>query len=153
MKINLTELSYKDKIEINDDVIFPDSYKNNAGIMDLKNIHVEGFFRQNDLDEYVCNLHVTGQIVLEDSVTLNLEPYNIDFVINENLEEILEKKQNMLDIVEFLWQNIVLEVPIRYTKGDATCKSGDNWKIIDECSKQEIDPRMQKLNDYYKGGE
>ena len=60
----------------------------------------------------------------------------------------------MLDIMELLWQNIVLEVPIRYTKSDADNLKGDNWKVLSDSSRdQEIDPRMQKLYDYYKGGE
>ena len=60
----------------------------------------------------------------------------------------------MLDIMELLWQNIVLEVPIRYTKSDADNLKGDNWEVLNAEEKQEeIDPRMQKLLDYYKGGE
>jgi uncharacterized metal-binding protein YceD (DUF177 family) len=57
--------------------------------------------------------------------------------------------------MEFLWQNIVLEVPIRYTKSDADNLKGDNWQVIsDNNNEEEIDPRMQKLYDYFnKGGE
>ena len=54
--------------------------------------------------------------------------------------------------MEFLWQNIILEVPIRYTKSDADNLSGDNWQVING-DEEKIDPRMQKLYDYYKGGE
>ena len=90
---------------------------------------------------------------LPDSVTLDKIPYNLDFDIDEVLDEV-QNNQNTLDIMELLWQNIVLEVPIRYTKSDADNLKGDNWQVINEDEvKEEIDPRLQKLTEYNEGGE
>ena len=51
--------------------------------------------------------------------------------------------QNSLDLEEVLWQNIVLEVPIRVTKTDKTNKTkGDGWELYDEFSKKD-DPRLE----------
>ena len=56
--------------------------------------------------------------------------------------------------MELLWQNIVLEVPIRYTQSDADNLKGDNWQVIKEDEEtNKIDPRLQKLCEYNKGGE
>lgn len=154
MKINLSELSYKDKIEINDKFNFSSEYIGTTDIKKLDNVHAEGIIYQNDIDEYKCNITVKGEMNLLDSVTLEEIPYEFDFVLDDNIDERCINEQNVLDIMELLWENIVLEVPIRYTKSDAEDLKGDNWKVLsDNIQESKIDPRMQKLYDYYKGGE
>ena len=154
MKVNLSELSYKDKIEINEKFSFSKEYLENLKIQKLNDVSVEGFVYQNDLDEYKCKLHIWGEMILLDSITLDEIPYEFEFDLDEELNESCINEQNVLDIIELLWENIVLEVPIRYTKGDADNLKGDNWKVLNETSEEDkIDPRMAKLYDYYKGGE
>ena len=92
-------------------------------------------------------------MMLLDSVTLDEIPYEFDFVLDDIIDERCINEQNVLDIMELLWENIVLEVPIRYTKSDAEDLKGDNWKVLSDNQEGQIDPRMQKLYDYYKGGE
>ncbi len=153
MIINLAELSYKDKIDINTDIIFPQEYYESVGILSLDNIHVKGYISQNEVDEIVVKLEVSGIMYLPDSITLEKIPYNLDFSIDEVLDE-MQNNQNTLDIMELLWQNIVLEVPIRYTKSDADNLKGNNWQVINEDEeKKDIDPRLQKLSEYNEGGE
>ena len=152
MNINLSELSYKDRIEINEKISYPTEYLENSPIKRLSDVNVNGYFYQNDLDEYICKLNVEGNMTLLDSVTLDEVLFPFSFEIDENIEQVMEIKQNLLDLMEFLWQNIILEVPIRYTKSDADNLSGDNWQVING-DEEKIDPRMQKLYDYYKGGE
>ena len=155
MKINLSELSYKDKIEVNTTFSFSKDYLGTTEIQKLDDVKVEGYFYQNDLDEYKSRLYVTGKMYLLDSVTLDEVPYEFNLEIDDDIPENCINEQNMLDIMELLWENIVLEVPIRYTQSDAENLSGDNWKVIDEeKEEQEIDPRMAKLYELYnKGGE
>ena len=153
MIINLAELSYKDKIEIDSNITFPEEYYQNTSILSLDDIHVKGYVSQNEVDEIVVRFKVSGVMYLPDSVTLDKIPYNLDFDIDEVLDEV-QNNQNTLDIMELLWQNIVLEVPIRYTKSDADNLKGDNWQVINEDEvKEEIDPRLQKLTEYNEGGE
>ena len=155
MNINLSELSYKDRIEINTDFNFSSEYLGSTNIKKLDNVHAEGYIYQNDIDEYKCNISVNGKMMIADSITLELLPYEFSFVLEDNVDERCINNQNVLDIMELLWENIVLEVPIRYTKSDADNLKGDNWKVLsDDFEEKEIDPRMQKLYDYYnKGGE
>ena len=153
MIINLAELSYKDKIEIDSNINFPEEYYQNTSILSLENVKVKGYISQNEVDEIVVRFKVSGVMYLPDSVTLDKIPYNLDFDIDEVLDEV-QNNQNTLDIMELLWQNIVLEVPIRYTKSDADNLKGDNWQVINEDEvKEEIDPRLQKLTEYNEGGE
>jgi len=153
MKIDLNKLNYQEKIEINQNVIFPLECYQNSQIKNLKDVFVKGYIYLDALDDYACNLTVFGQMTLLDSVTLENVDLPFEFEISEKLDESLKNNQNSLDIIELLWQNIVLEVPIRYTKSDAQNLSGDNWKVCKENEEEKIDPRMQKLYDLYKGGE
>ena len=155
MNINLNELNYKDKIEINNTFNYPEEYLEKSSIKKLDNVKVEGFIYLNDIDEYIAKLHIYGIMDILDSVTLEEIPYEYDILFDDVIPENNVNNQNLLDIMEFLWQNIVLEVPIRYTKSDAVNLKGDNWQVIsDNNNEEEIDPRMQKLYDYFnKGGE
>ena len=153
MIINLNELSYKDKIDIDNTFSYSEEELKNTSIKKLDNIKAKGYILMDASDEYHCNIDVSGSMELLDSVTLDNITYNFSFNIDDNLEDYLQKDKNLLDIKEFLWQNIVLEVPIRYTKSDAQNLKGDHWKIINEFEEEEIDPRMAKLNDLFKGGE
>ena len=117
--INLSTLNYKDKIDINEIIDYPTDYIEKSGIKKLTGVNVNGHIYQNDLDEYMAYLNVDGQMYLSDAVTLEDIPYDFSFVIDDAIPQKCINEQNMLDITEFLWQNIVLEMPIRYTKSDA----------------------------------
>lgn len=151
MKIDLSVLNYKDKIEIYESFSYEEEYLKLSNIIKLDDVKLVGYIYQNNIDEYICKLHVKGVMILPDSITL--EPLEKPFEMNldEVVNDIVENKQNTLDLKEYLWENIVLEVPIRFTKSDAKNLKGDNWQIIDKESY--IDPRLEKLNELYKGGE
>lgn len=154
MKVNLSELSYKDKILVDGKYSFDEEYLASSPIKKLDDVNVEGFVYQNDLDEYKCRIEVNGEMILLDTVTLDEISYKFDFILDDIIDERCINEQNVLDIMELLWENIVLEVPIRYTKSDAENLKGDNWEVLSDNKEDKIDPRMQKLYDYYnKGGE
>ncbi len=153
MKIDLNELSYKDKIDIDETFSYNEDELSTSSIQKLDNVKVKGYIRLNAAEEYEINIDVNGSMELLDSVTLEPITYDFSFTINDNLVDYLENSENLLDIKEFLWQNIVLEVPIRYTKSDADNLKGDHWKVINESEEKEIDPRLEKLNELFKGGE
>ena len=68
-----------------------------------------------------------------DSVTMDEVWYPFDIQIDEKLDEFVEKDKKYLDLLEFLWQNIVLEVPLRYTLvSDYQEYQGDGWKLVSE---------------------
>ena len=77
----------------------------------------------------------------------------INEVIGENDDNSLEIIQNRLDIFPIVWQNILVDVPLRVLAPDAKEESleGDGWRLITEDDKKEvIDPRLAKLKDYIK---
>ena len=77
----------------------------------------------------------------------------IDEIIDENSDNSLEIIQNSLDIFPIVWQNILVDVPLRVLAPDAKEESleGDGWRLITEDTNEEaIDPRLAKLKDYIK---
>ena len=156
MKINLNLLP----IEIDQTFEIPSSYYANTGIKSLENVHAKGKVYYNLSDEVEINLDVTGSMILTDSITLKDIKEDINLKISENLEEMAgestyfyEKDKNTLDIIEFLWENIVLEVPIARTLASGTSMEGKGWSLNKDDEEEKIDERFLKLNDYFKGGE
>ncbi len=99
-------------------------------------------------------------MILLDAITN--EEVNYPFLIqiddifdenDENCAKYFEKSQNTLDIIEFLWENIVLEVPISYTKASGTKLCGKGWELNSKNENSGQDPRFEKLNELFKGGE
>ena len=60
----------------------------------------------------------------------------------------MKNSKNILDIIPILWENIVLEVPIRLTTSDNVKLSGDGWSLnADDNDFDDIDPRLAKLKE------
>lgn len=157
MLINLNELNSKDYLAFEFEV--EKDAELDARIKDLKNSFASGRININSVGETILSCSFSGVMTIEDSISLDLVDYEFSFDIEENIEEInniyencYEKAKNILDLKKILWQNIVLEVPISYTKvRDAELK-GNGWELINEHTKvDEIDPRLKKLEDLLKG--
>lgn len=158
MKIDLTKLIYNNlyKIPVEGEVIVPDEFLEGTEIRRISPVKVSGYISNNE-EEYELNINITGTMVLPCARTLkNVDyPFNIDIneVIVENNDNSLEIIQNSLEIFPIIWQNILVDVPLRVLAPDAKEESleGDGWRLITEDDdKEEIDPRLAKLKDYIK---
>ena len=149
MYIDLAKVDEKGII-IDDTVSFGEEYIKNTSIQKLENVKVVGRAYYSVTSEIVFECSVEGIMVLLDAIDLEPVDYPFSFEISEILSENDdEKDQNQLktlDIMDVLWQNIVLEVPISFRK-DPEKKyemSGEGWELIDEESKK-LDPRLAPL--------
>ena len=159
MELNLAELTNKSVTYDTDFVIDVDVYQN-VGILDLKNLHVTGDISLNSVSMLAVNLIITGIMVIPDSVTN--EPVEYPFtskieeeydINDENFLEYYQKEQNILDIMKILWENIVLEVPMRFTVTKDAHLSGDGWSLGEDKNKDDqIDPRLAKLAELLDNG-
>ena len=110
----------------------------NTEIQRLDNVSIKGYIRKNSLDELEFNINISGIMVLKCSITLKDVDYKFDIEINDTLDRILEenskKLQNNIDILPIIWENILLEVPIKVVSPNAKLDktSGDGWKLITE---------------------
>ena len=157
MLLNLNELNISKYIDFEFEVNKDDELDNR--IKDLKNGLVTGRINISSVGEISLDCNFSGVMTIIDSISLELVDYEFSVDIEENIDEInsiyencYEKAKNILDLKKILWQNIVLEVPISYTKvRDAELK-GNGWELINEHTKvDEIDPRLKKLEDLLKG--
>ena len=156
MFLNLNELNIKDELFFKDNV-----YKDerlDKRIYDLKNAEVDGKIYVDSTNEIILDCKFNGTMFIEDSITLEIVPYDFEIHIEEKLDDLIENyqecyktRQNVLDLIEVLWQNIVLEVPISYTKVTDAKLKGNGWELINEEKSEEIDPRLKKLEDLLKG--
>ncbi len=127
MQIDLTKLSYLDSIDIDSSVDVPKEYYLDTEIEKLKNINVTGNIIY-DNDNYVVNLKLMGTMMLHDSVSYDIIPYEFSV----NIEESLEKSLKTLDLIPFLWHYIILEIPLRCTKCEDSSVEKENYRIISE---------------------
>ncbi len=124
----------------------------NTNLLDLKDIHFHGEITKDSLDNLVIQGMLSGVMILEDDLTLEACRYPFSSEIHENLQEFNQNIENTLDFKEFLWENIVLEIPLKFTKvEDLSEFHGDGWKVIsEEEEKISSNPFSELLKEKYK---
>ena len=131
MQIDLTKLlnGYIDTIEINEKVNIPENLLEKSLITALTDVNLTGDISLNEDDNLNLTGKLSGIMILKDDITLEPVEYNF----NTELEEILEKNKNILDITDVLWQNILVEIPskVRSTDEDINLE-GNGWRVISE---------------------
>ena len=127
------DLNFNDSYKLNEVVDIPKTYFENSSVKKLDNIKVEGKLYYDPEDNLYADVVISGNMVLADDISLEevLYPFSIEY--NDILDENLKNNQNTLDLFEFLWENIVLEVPLKFTKVTNLSEfHGDGWKLVSE---------------------
>lgn len=146
-----------EEIVITNTYDIPKDYIYEDLVIEANNIKVDGkiFLKEIDesdyLDDYLeCT--IKGIIKIKDSITLDPIDFNIDIEYSDFIEENYKKDENTLDILRLLWENIVLEVPLQFTKVEDLSKfHGDGWKLISEEElKHSSNPFSDLLKDFDK---
>ena len=137
--LSLLHSNTKEEIDITNTYSIPKEYFENSEVLEINNIKVEGKVYQGaDEEEIDCfedyiKCKINGTITIEDSISLEPIEYPISIEYDDILEENCKKNENTLDIFQFLWENIVLEIPLKFTKvKDLSKFHGDGWKLISE---------------------
>lgn len=158
MKIDLTKLIFNNlhRIPVQGEVIIPSEMLENTDIRRISPVKVNGFVSNNE-ENYELDINITGEMVLPCCRTLKDVNYpfdiHIDEIIDENNDNSLEIIQNSLEIFPIVWQNILVDVPLRVLAPDAKDEpiEGDGWRLItEETNEEKVDPRLAKLKDYIK---
>ena len=139
MFINLNTIN-ESGIIIDQDLIFDEDIYKTALIKGLENVHVKGKIYYSTTKEVLFEGNVSGDILLVDSNSAEIINYPFSCEINEILEEdrnfsdeLSSNNQNSLDLKEILWQNIVLEVPLNYSKTNKiSITKGEGWELKSE---------------------
>lgn len=134
MKIDLRKLYGLKHLTIDQDLNLDKIDYNKIGIKKIEYMHISGDIKVNYEDNIELSLDVTGSVIMECAITLE----DVNVPINTHIEdEIIEntlKDEFYLDLLDFLWENIVLEIPIRVIKEGAKLESqkGVGWEIVSE---------------------
>lgn len=129
----------KEKIEFDENLEYTSDDLKNTSIKRLENVNAKGFISRVSDDVYHLELTIQGNMVLVCARSLEEVNYPINIFIDKNVSEnvIPDEKQiffqNSLDIFGIVWENIVLEVPLRVVKeGAQFLKEGNGWSLLDE---------------------
>lgn len=139
MQIDLNKLIYQDKILIDEIIDYSKEYLENTDIISLNNVKVQGSIYVDYEKNNVIELNVLGTMILTDAITTDPVPYDFTIEIAENLENSLKT----LDLIEFLWHYIVLEIPIRYSTSDAQ-------ELKDKYANVYLEEKVREVNNPFK---
>ena len=139
MQIDLNKLIYQDKILIDETIDYAKEYLENTDIISLNNVKVQGSIYVDYEKNNVIELNVLGTMILTDAITTEPVPYDFTIEIAENLENSLKT----LDLIEFLWHYIVLEIPIRYSTSDAQ-------ELKDKYANVYLEEEVREVNNPFK---
>ena len=103
-------------------------------IYELINTKFDGVITFDYDEELLLKGTLSGLMILEDDLTLEKIKREFSLDILENMQNYEQNQQNSIDIMPILWQNIVVEVPMRVTNSEIKDikVQGDGWKVIAE---------------------
>ena len=134
MRLDLRKLYSLKRIDINEDINFNNIDYQKMNITKINDMHATGYAKVNYEDNIELELDVNGSLVMPCAITLEdvIVPINVHIS-----EEILENTLNndfFFFLLDILWENIILEIPIRVVKEGAKLESqkGVGWEIISE---------------------
>ena len=98
-------------------------------VEDIQNIGialVEGTISRVDDDIFRCTYHLKVELVLSCSLTLEPVNYSKDFeqedligYANADYDDVVEISGNTIDLKAIVWDNIIVNIPIRIVRDDA----------------------------------
>lgn len=131
MKIDLRKLYSLASVNVDGVITFPEERLKSAGIIRLEDVSVHGKAIINYEDEIELDLDLSGKMYLP--CAISLEEVEVPFATK--MEEIIgENNINnnfYLDLSDILWENIVLEIPIKVVKEGVHLEtsSGKGWSV------------------------
>lgn len=131
MKIDLRKLYSLASVDVDGTITFPEERLKSAGIIRLEDVSVHGKAIINYEDEIELNLDLSGKMYLP--CAISLEEVEVPFATK--IEEIIgENNINnnfYLDLSDILWENIVLEIPIKVVKEGVHLETsgGKGWSV------------------------
>ena len=143
MIIDLTKLQNRtiNTYEYKDIITLDESLYKNTDIRYLSPLEVIANIKRVTDSSYIMLLEIKGEMILPCSITLKDVNYPFDIKTEVKLsnndeedEEYIKIIQNNIDILSIIWQNIVLEIPLKVVSEDISNSpiSGDGWKLIIE---------------------
>ncbi|MGN1323535.1 MAG: YceD family protein [Bacilli bacterium] len=132
MKIDLRKLYALNKLSIDEEVVIPEEYYKNAGVRSLSKVKVNGDVTVNYEENIELHLNVSGEFIIPCAITLDdvIVPFNT--LIEEEIDQNKLNDEFFLDLLDVLWENIVLEIPVRVVKEGVKSEDlhGEGWELV-----------------------
>lgn len=141
--ISLLLSNTQNEITIDETITYDKTYLENTDIIDITPINVKGIIKKDSSNLIYLDLNATGSMNLPCAITLEPVKVPINIQINEEIDEKdennLKKDENTLELKEYLWENIVVEIPLRVVSEHAYDKEykGNGWKLISDENKKD----------------
>lgn len=161
MQVDITRLKsgVDEYIGIDEKITLDMFTDENTELLDLKNTSIKGSLYKDAIGDIVLDSVLKGVMVLPCAVTLKPVDYPFSIQITGNIRDLYEEidknlknSENSIDILPIIWENILMEMPMRVVSEDLSDAkvSGDGWKIITEEEKTYVNPELAKLKDLLK---
>ena len=146
---------YASDLNIDELIDYESDFYAKSDIKKLDSVKVNGKISINDLNELLLFLNIEGNMYLNDAVTLELIKYPFNIQIEETIDDNDEYfciENNKMDLKEFVWKNIVLEIPIRIVKDSSITQTmeGNGWSLNKESEETNA---FEKLNELFENDE
>ena len=140
------------KIIIDNDVVINDELLKTSTIRRLNNVHFNGYLDRLIDDTYELSGTLSGTMILPDDITLEDYEYNFTSEIEEKIEETSINSQKTLDITGILWQNILVEIPLKAVneKNKDLTLEGDGWRLIKEDEVKSSNNPLSSLEELFR---
>ena len=148
-------------IEVNETYSFTKEELSGTDLLNLNDVKIEGEITKNSLGNVELNLYVEGVMVLPCAITLKPVNYPFNIEISGEIEELMENFEekdrnfkNSIDILPIIWENILMEIPMRVVSEEADSnikKEGNGWKFVTE--EEEKKSPLSELLDYLDDSE
>ena len=159
MKYDLVRLNNNiDKsIDVDEVYSFTKEELSGTDLISLDNVKVNGCMFKNSLGNIELDVNVKGVMVIPCAITLKPVDYNFDIHISGELEELMADVsenstnfQNTIDILPIIWENILLEIPMRVVSNEAKNSDielkGDGWSFTTNDVEETSSPLSELLN-------
>jgi uncharacterized protein len=164
MKYDLVRLNNNiDKcISVSETYSFTEEELSGTDLLKLEDVKINGEIFKNSLGNIELSLDVEGVMVIPCAITLKPVNYPFNIEISGEIEELMENIeenstnfQNSIDILPIIWENILMEIPMRVVSEEADdsdiVKEGEGWKFVTE-EEEAVSP-LSELMEYLDDSE
>jgi uncharacterized protein len=151
MELDLTRLN--NGLDKNMTFSFEKSFEKNdfpKEVIDMSNVMVEGNIFKDNIRGFVIKMNIEGVLVLPCAITLEPVSFPFNIFIDDEIHNLIENAENInnsLDIFPIVWENVLMEIPLRVVSENANSQTlnGDGWKLILEEEKKNL--KLSALKD------
>ena len=152
MIIDITKLNSNivDNINIDIDYSFSKDELKQTELIQLE-CHINGYLTKNSLNNLHIDIDIDGIMILPCAITLEPTEYKFQVNVDDDVDNLIfndKNYTNSIDIFPIIWENILMEIPMRVVseKAKGISLEGDGWKLLTD-EEQDSSSPFDELKD------